>query len=1620
MAVYGKYKESWNPLKQKTKTSKNKTYELKRASSLGGAYAASDSLYSFISAESVFDGGGSTYYLQGPHQIAANKLSIPSFPLQVTGHEYTDIVSIEGLRFPKKAIKFHKVPNGSSFRRSFVHHANANSGAYTAEILNDSRAYTTYISFWLKIDAQDFDGSDGHSFGGLYRAGENSNDATSIATLDPFVVFSISSSGQLITRYIEPIEPSDSSGATWSPGHVTWQTSVTDHTITVDKWIHCTVAFTPLSSYGSSNVDLISSLKVWFDGHPVDVSGQNFGTTMAKNTSSLEWRLGNTAATFDDRVNAAMNASDGFAGALGEVILVTQSHTTNTQWNDFAKFLYEAQNSGVYNLHSGIHSSSPRLELMDLDKDTAYPSNFSMEVYTKFDSNSYFAKKDRTSLSSQTKYIEGYNSSDASYAWKENASQYYVQSNKILPHLRLSTNDTLLTNGNWYSDARSEFFAEDLHATSGFVVTRQSSDELYREHHTEEKTTPFIDENIPPEYKDCMVIEIPLPNATALTLTTDGDSNSERSFHTQAGGFQTTNQSINTMAYYNFNTGQWQNTVTPYSTGGSNPTIGGFNWVEKSDIGFTPLTGLVLPKDQNEIEYIVDNYGRPTSDFGFPFAERFKSTAGQAIDMSAYIDESVILEGWEIYQKVVPKVGYQHGTNGNTETGATEFYDTVNTYSEELTTGTRNKYFYTHSGAVTAGSNFPTTGVALADFGYLDSRIDIYFNGDLMRKGTPSQVTSGTADYAIGTDISNVGQLVFRFNLSTSDIITMITRTTVGDVQRYKVYASPSGTVTAGTGFAAGSINWGTGIFANPQHELDVFLNGELQRYGTTSQVNSGTADFTVDSSGKLVFRYNLSSSASIVVLGEVAAPADESNEVAGVKTKFQGSPSGTIGIGSPLGVTGLALDNFGNYSANNIDVYLNGEIQKQGTTSQVNSGTADFRISTDVGGAGQLYFRYVLQTTDSIIVQGQNMGVAITTTTPGVQPGRNAFSYGGHGHATVMWDYRTNASPFEEKAHIDSDGGKWYHNNTVPVGTTGSIKSSPSIITKGVTAFLLKESSLLSADERLAAFHNQKRTFSIATNLSSSTGTYTAPAAGTDKTESFDPQSDAGYTFSFENKSYFDTTSTRQLLGYLQHVYHNDTAPTGSRSDVDWVRYDGSDKLGVVPRYANQLNLIGILDRESETYVSDILRVNSGSYDFHVSGSMKLNTPMATSFPITNFKVDDLFNVTNIGDPQNNNRFYSESVFPSNEGGVDNQLINAEFIPSVSGLREVDSITLPVSPIPFTTGSASASELTTWQTTRVFDATASKNSLQVAQTVISPNDKLILGIQDSVSTCFASQMKKNDLVTSTDNDQDFIRWGRGSLQIPAQNDAYLRLYIKRTREDKTFNIVSDSSRYNESVFRDLGDQFVDDDHILTTPIMYSGSTADDIIYKTYGSAPVLKQKIVKSETNASPFLSNPQAIAYMMYAFGAADAINLPNSYTYNLFSPDRNWVDGDFKIDWRALSQRAYFNYLDGVNRVSVPIDQLSDSWHYSLSIESYRTALATIVHPQNLAWEYSTNASNNLPYLNWNQPIGVNTFAADSAGLGTLMPIEAINPEQDNYNFESYTYKNKAGATKTRNFG
>ena len=248
--------------------------------------------------------------------------------------------------------------------------------------------------------------------------------------------------------------------------------------------------------------------------------------------------------------------------------------------------MYEAQREGAYHLHSGIHNSSPRLEQLDLDRDSLYPPNFTLENYTmgayqppQEREGGVLVNSNRISSRSESRYTEGYNTLDSSYAWQENASQYFQNTSQhVLPHLRLNYQDTLLSNGDWYSDARSELFPEDLDEFDpgnnkyGFTVSDQSSDELYREHLNDSSAKPFVEFDVPEEYKDCFVIEIPLPNDTQLDLGTDLGSELSR-IRTDGTGtvVAAPGAQISNMAYYNFETTQWESITQP--TLGSHYTL---------------------------------------------------------------------------------------------------------------------------------------------------------------------------------------------------------------------------------------------------------------------------------------------------------------------------------------------------------------------------------------------------------------------------------------------------------------------------------------------------------------------------------------------------------------------------------------------------------------------------------------------------------------------------------------------------------------------------------------------------------------------------------------------------------------------------------------------------------------------------------------------------------------------------------------------------------------------------------------------------------------------------------------------------------------------------------------
>jgi len=1328
MAVYGRHREKWDPKKIKAKGSKNRTYELVRNTS--NVYQPEGKLFQYISASSIAGTAVGDSFVTNTGGDA-----IVPHAMQTEGTGAPTVVDVEAARFDVNAFSFNAASASTDY--FYILPTTANSQQFTMANLFGGSRKDTYISFWIYLDRLNYKNNQayGSSFGGLYRV-SGAGTSTDMKTMRPAMLFGISSSGALELRLLEQ-GSTDADYSDYKEEQIVFSSTHDKKKIEAQKWHYVTIVLREYDQWALSGsaLDRKESAMFFIDGEKVEAAAttEKTNTTDGGNnaidqaniadSAELETRIGNIAETYLDVATTSAGTGMytagspgsysgfvGFSGAIGEFLIFSQDTKVSSDSFDdskriqLAKFLYESQVEGVYNLHSGVHSSSPRLEQFDLDNDTSYPPNFSLQAYTGFEKGNYYdADRDTSvSLRSTSRFTEGYNSGET---FEEKAGKYFVNSTMnrdlesitVMPHLRLNPSDTILTNGNWYSDARSEFFAEDIDPKSGFVVSNLNAgiattsdislgantvnvastagfkigqkltkisgtgsfhadgvtiasipsatqitvsanhsvsgallfnvgaqgisqqltghiptpaDEIYKEHAHTTTVAKFHDMTLGEEYKDTFVIEIPLPNASNLTLSTDQNGvggsreKAEITVNTSTNTYdnQDSAQACNTMAYYNFSTGQWEHTVTAWSSC-TNPNALGFNWQATADIGFSSMSGLVLPTNGLDLEYIMDSYGRPMTSMGFPFHKKFESAAGQAIDLSKYLDESVILEGWEISTPVIPKVGYQQESNGSAE--------------------------------------------------------------------------NTTAD---GPD---------------------------------NFYAPGSG--------------------------------------------------------------------------------------------------------------------------------------------------------------------------------------------------GKSPFYYGAHGHACVFWDQRRNALPFEERNKTDGSD-YWMVSGTVPVGgfDADGKESSPTgtakgLVTKGVTAFLLKESTVedtsniykkyVSVDKVLNVTANNIASFAKGTGYSEGTGTPSTikkqllpgglsvnVATIRQDRLSDRPSTDVQYPFFSQafydigslgaGTSRFANGSARELIGYLQHVYHNDGVyDTPNAKWIDnfgkprdyWQRNFGTvqtpDYVGAIASEAYLgVSLQNIINRENHTLVPNLLRENTDQYQLHVSGSMKGLTPYDAGYPINFFKMGsdhsgavDTFQYVDNGsgspDMTDNAVPYMQSYgfFPSSEGSTISEFVQRDMVPMVYGKSKSKTIALPEASLPNSgADSLSAADLASYRSAFIkSDITMSKNPNATTDVVLRPSDKLILGIQDSVSTTPLSQQSLGKI--GTPDDDEFVRWGRNSLVLPANQSGYLRLFVRKTRNDKSYNVVSDESNYNHNVNRDLGDHNVGDKHRINNPTMYAGSTADDIMGPTYFTPPLME-----------------------------------------------------------------------------------------------------------------------------------------------------------------------------------
>ena len=1339
MAVYGRHKERWNPTKSKSKVSKNLTYELNGSTAKVLFWMNIDS---FDDANDAFLGPKGEDTTLG--DIVFDAYSHGGLPLP-------SIVPIKGSQFEANALHFDKGQAGNA--RSLVQTGENELTITPAQIGAPSRTHDTYISFWVKIYEENYSVSGGHNIGGLYRNVTNTSaQQTSTTITSPFCLFGITSSGAPELTFIEHNGVNN---------RIHYAGDVNDLTIEPGEWTQ--VTWLIKKPTGGPTWDYSSMVELYVNGQKVVNLGANDEAGASPDSASTVWFdevvgyehlelvFGNQTKGYLAGYNNLQGAGEGFAGALGEFLIFTQPVGDEAERANVTKFIYEAQREGAYHLHSGIHSSSPRLEQLDLDRDSSVPPNFSMPAYTRVSTElQYDDERDfSSSLRSSSRFTEGYKPSET---WEEKASKYYIQSDTVLPHLRLDPNDTILTNGNWYSDARSEFFSEDLDPTSGFLVPDASSDELYREHAHTTTVTAFHDMNVPEEYKDCFVIEIPLHNTAELTLGTEvGDGVNGNNFGEEVSTFQAemgtedvnfeqvnhfdSNQNINTMAYYNFKEQKWETTTSPWSTHNLSPGV--HNWMASADIGFSPLTGLYFPNNFEDLQLMSSLLGKPMSDFGFPFHRKFESgNSGQTIDLSQYLDEAVILEGWEMYTPVVPKVG------------------------------TDNPVGYDYDAAGGKGGDHYGTQGHSASFWNAKEYLAPFEARHLTHTDGTKYFLDGTIPVSNWTDSDGDGEV---------------------DTEGHPLVETP-GLVTKG---------------------VTAFLMKETERVVDHAQ-----------------------------------------------KAKFQ------------------SIDRLVSFDGNHIEYGFEG------------SRTLSSEPILLSGGEGALY---------DINLKDE------------------------YGESDGDWPALSDT---------------WYD----PIGA--------------------------------------------------GTGT----------------------------ESRFSGGSTREIIGYLQHVYHNDENIKLPRTkwqrwedpgtlDNNYPYTDSTDNtnqgpfFGLKPEW-DAISMETILGADNYTYVyhndginpaQDLLRTNEQLYPFHVSGSLRGEIPYGGGIPVNTFAIAATSDIgpgsvdRGIWEPTaqiqthmitgeqywdlsltDQAMFKVTTIVGNNEGNTSADFINYDSVPTIIGkgpttIVEFPRFALPnggnlLSQVADPVTNPDGIPLQAGNLTRLVECSPDDNA--PTDTILRPSDKLILGIQDSVSTTFASQQ-------AIQPGDAFLGWGRNSLKLVENQSGYLRLYVRRTRNDKPYNAVSDESNYNLVVNRDLGDHAIDDDFFINSPSMYSGSMADDIMGPTYLTPPDLRISVTPQAD-----AENIEAVAgFVNFSDTAAQA----QRFGVHVFRQitDRDQLTFTDKYLPAAAISAGYDPAIQPmIDDMSGDTPETSIPWRYASSV---------VFQPR------SQDSSRHKPAIPWRDD-WVPSWTSHQAGLGT----------------------------------
>jgi len=110
MAIYGRFKEKWNPLKIKSKVTKNRTFENQKTA---GSYDPYNSVRFYLDLQSL-DGTS----VVGPKMMNSSDNGYVDHEMITGGDIDPTLVQIQAARFEHKAIQFQKLNADRSFIRS--------------------------------------------------------------------------------------------------------------------------------------------------------------------------------------------------------------------------------------------------------------------------------------------------------------------------------------------------------------------------------------------------------------------------------------------------------------------------------------------------------------------------------------------------------------------------------------------------------------------------------------------------------------------------------------------------------------------------------------------------------------------------------------------------------------------------------------------------------------------------------------------------------------------------------------------------------------------------------------------------------------------------------------------------------------------------------------------------------------------------------------------------------------------------------------------------------------------------------------------------------------------------------------------------------------------------------------------------------------------------------------------------------------------------------------------------------------------------------------------------------------------------------------------------------------